>query len=46
MGFLHLEEMMSIPRKRPSPDWEKLGRLLPGIIRAVAVLLDAISRIR
>jgi hypothetical protein len=25
-------------------DWEKIGKVLPGIIRAVAVLIDAILK--
>lgn len=37
---------MSKRRRCPKLDYEKIGRLLPAIIRAVAILLDAISRFR
>jgi hypothetical protein len=39
----------SSERSKPglSPEaWEKVGTVLPGVIRAVAVLIDAISRLK
>jgi len=34
------------PRKGLSPEvWEAVGKVLPGIIKAVAALIDAISRL-
>ena len=39
----------SSTRSKPglSPEaWEKIGKVLPGIIKAVAVLIDAISRLK
>jgi hypothetical protein len=33
------------PRKGLSPEaWEAVGKVLPGIIRALAALIDALSR--